>query len=132
MIFFLEMTKMKRSGGKIIPTRISYDMTDAEILKYKVVSRLADSIGMIRQRQVWKGDIDNYIDNEKDRDKEKGNDIMKQKVVSSFGRFDWYDQGVARATLLAERKREQGGDFLHRSIRGKSSEQFLAAANTSR
>ena len=40
---------MKRSGGKIVPTTISYNMTIAEILKYKVVSRLADSIGMIRQ-----------------------------------------------------------------------------------
>ena len=126
------MAKMQRNGKKIIPIRKSYDMTNAEILKYKVVSSWTDLNGMIRQRQVCKGDIDDYIDNEKDRDKEKDNDIMKQKVVSSFGRFDWYDQGVARATLLAERKREQGGDFLHRSIRGKSSEQFLAAANTSR
>ena len=78
-----------------------------------------DSIGMIRQRQVSKGDIDNYIDNEKDRDKEKDNDIMKQKVVSSFGRFDWYDQGRARATLLAERKREQGEIFSTGPLEGK-------------
>ena len=49
--------------------------------------------------------------------------ITKEKVVSSFGRFDWHDQWKARATLLAasrERKRERKeGDFFQCPLRRK-------------
>ena len=57
---------------------------------------MSDLIGMMIRQRHGKGDVNN--------DK----NITKQKVLSSFGRLDWYDQAKARATLLAARKRAGG------------------------